>query len=278
YGLIPCQFRIEKHVILGAQSVDTMVDPDYQGQGLFTVLANKAIEAAYNKNIKFLIGFPNSNSMPGFVRRLNWNNIGSIISYQRPLNAKNVKRIPKSLKPFAQGIFLILPRGTYKNYDIKPVKIGQMNFSVLLEKWKEELPRGVISVDRSPEWYAGRYSNGLAMNYKAYVAEKGGQIVAVLIYGCQNTTVLTLADVFGETNEAKVAIVSKLISDAKQDGYGSIRTMCHDPNLAQVLSKTGFIKRGKLPLIVRSMTHVTLPGNIHNISSWKLFGGDVDTI
>jgi hypothetical protein len=57
---------------VGAQSGDTMTDPDHQKRGLFTRLAKKTYSFCEEEGINFVFGFPNENSLPGFQRKLNW--------------------------------------------------------------------------------------------------------------------------------------------------------------------------------------------------------------
>jgi len=71
YGVVPCVVVIEGQNYLAAQSVDTMTHPRAQKQGLFTLLAEKTYELAKANHIKFVFGFPNQNSFPGFVK-LGW--------------------------------------------------------------------------------------------------------------------------------------------------------------------------------------------------------------
>src|SRR5687768_10595824 len=71
YGVIPCVVLIESEEILAAQSADTMTHENHRNRGLFVQLALKTYELAKEEKIKFIFGFPNKNSYPGFVK-LNW--------------------------------------------------------------------------------------------------------------------------------------------------------------------------------------------------------------
>lgn len=71
YGVLPCIVQFNGQCILAAQSADTMTHPDHRQKGLFITLAKKTYSLAKENNIKFIFGFPNKNSFPGFVK-LNW--------------------------------------------------------------------------------------------------------------------------------------------------------------------------------------------------------------
>ncbi|WP_158797182.1 GNAT family N-acetyltransferase [Pedobacter sp. L105] len=72
YGVIPCLMSCNKRVTLSAQSADTMTHPDYRKKGLFVKLAEQTFELCRETGIHIIFGFPNQNSLPGFVQQLNW--------------------------------------------------------------------------------------------------------------------------------------------------------------------------------------------------------------
>jgi hypothetical protein len=71
YGVLPCQFKLKGQIVLAAQSADTMTHPEYRKQGWLYTLAQKTYELAKVYDIKFIFGFPNQNSLPGF-KKLGW--------------------------------------------------------------------------------------------------------------------------------------------------------------------------------------------------------------
>lgn len=71
YGVIPCFFQLNGKKVIAAQSADTMTHPDHRKKGLFQNLALKTYALAAEHDIKFVFGFPNQDSYPGFIK-LNW--------------------------------------------------------------------------------------------------------------------------------------------------------------------------------------------------------------
>jgi hypothetical protein len=71
YGVIPCFFQLNGKKVVAAQSADTMTHPDHRKKGLFQNLALKTYALAAELDIKFVFGFPNQDSYPGFMK-LNW--------------------------------------------------------------------------------------------------------------------------------------------------------------------------------------------------------------
>lgn len=70
YAMIPMPFHFENSTLIGYLSMTTMVHPDFRKDGLFASLAKMVYEAASYRT--FVYGFPNTNSLPGFAKRLDW--------------------------------------------------------------------------------------------------------------------------------------------------------------------------------------------------------------
>lgn len=72
YGVIPLVAQYNGQRILCAQSGDTMTHPEYRGKGLFIALAKETYSLCKAEGVHFVFGFPNKNSYPGFIRKLEW--------------------------------------------------------------------------------------------------------------------------------------------------------------------------------------------------------------
>jgi hypothetical protein len=72
YAVIPCFIRFGSKIVLSAQSADTMTHPDYRNKGLFVELALRTFQLCHSAGIPFVFGFPNQNSLPGFINKLRW--------------------------------------------------------------------------------------------------------------------------------------------------------------------------------------------------------------
>jgi predicted N-acetyltransferase YhbS len=72
YALHPLWLTYRGKRVLGAQSLDTMVDPEFQGRGLFVETARRCYQLAKENGVKLLYGFPNENSHHGLEKSLTW--------------------------------------------------------------------------------------------------------------------------------------------------------------------------------------------------------------
>lgn len=81
YGVYPYMMELDGKTYLAAQSGDTMTNPKHGGKGLFIKLAKMTYDLAKQEGIQFIFGFPNKNSYPGFVKKLNWQHPENMINY-----------------------------------------------------------------------------------------------------------------------------------------------------------------------------------------------------
>ncbi len=81
YGVFPSRVEYEKVTYLAAQSGSTMTHPDHRKRGLFYETAKKTFDLAKSEGIRFIFGFPNDSSFPGF-KKLGWSVSGNFNTYQ----------------------------------------------------------------------------------------------------------------------------------------------------------------------------------------------------
>lgn len=85
YAVQPVMARVGGASVLAAQSVDTLVDADFRGRGLFTKMAASVYDQVHEHDGAFVYGFPNANSAPGFFEKLGWRSLDPVPFLIRPL-------------------------------------------------------------------------------------------------------------------------------------------------------------------------------------------------
>ncbi|CAN5517881.1 hypothetical protein BH09BAC6_BH09BAC6_11740 [soil metagenome] len=93
YGVIPCFLRFDDSIVLAAQSADTMTHPLYRNQGLFVELAKRTFEVCCSAGIEILFGFPNQNSLPGFINKLAWQQTETMHCFIIPVSMFSWRRL-----------------------------------------------------------------------------------------------------------------------------------------------------------------------------------------
>lgn len=86
------------------RAVDTAVDPDYQGEGLFTKLTLQLLEATKELGYQFVFNTPNKQSLPGYLK-MGWQEQGRLKIQLIP-NSLKKSSIPANLPPMDPGIFV----------------------------------------------------------------------------------------------------------------------------------------------------------------------------
>ena len=98
YAISNVRFKLGDEEMIGAQSLDTIVDINYRGRGLFTKLAKSVYDKAKESNIALVYGFPNGNSIHGFSKKLNWEVLDPVPFLIKPLRTKYFTNKIKYLK------------------------------------------------------------------------------------------------------------------------------------------------------------------------------------
>lgn len=88
YVLIPIGSVRHGVTVPAALSLNTAVHPNHQGRGLFTALAQATFANARDSGIEHVVGVANTNSTPGFIRKLGFQLVG-------PLRARFVTAFPE---------------------------------------------------------------------------------------------------------------------------------------------------------------------------------------
>lgn len=85
YCVSPARMKLGNSEVLGAQSIDTLTDARYRGQGVFGRLARDVYRRCGEAGISLVYGFPNGSSAPGFFGRLGWTRLDPVPFLIRPI-------------------------------------------------------------------------------------------------------------------------------------------------------------------------------------------------
>ncbi len=160
YGVIPTLIWCNGKTILAAQSADTMTHPGYRNMGLFKQLANLTYALCKQAGIRFVFGFPNQNSLPGFLK-MGWNITESLDSFQMQV-----------------GGVLPLQKIAYKYWALRPVYNWYTNR--VLKNYlsdKKGVQNSVLA-----DGYNGVFRDDNYLNYKTYSPTRVIEIDGVLFW------------------------------------------------------------------------------------------------
>jgi len=188
YGVIPCFMSCDSKSILAAQSADTMTHPEYRNRGLFVELAQQTLELCRNEGIRIVFGFPNQNSLPGFIHKLKWQTTETMDCFIIPVKAIPMERLSVKI-PFLKGSYSI-----YTNWVLKKYLVPQQGTS-----------NSVLS-----DGYDGVFRDAHYLEYKKYSATQVIHIEGAAIWMKINKGLL-IGDISGVTDNNFDALMNKLL-------------------------------------------------------------------
>lgn len=95
YAVSCVHFKMGNSTVVGAQSLDTITDVNYRGQGHFINLAKDVYQKAADAGTALVYGFPNGNSIHGFKKKLEWEVLDPVPFLIKPLQSGYfTKKIP----------------------------------------------------------------------------------------------------------------------------------------------------------------------------------------
>ncbi len=95
YAVFRSVFHVGDELVEGCQSLDTITDVHFRRRGLFKRLATELYERLAAEQVRFVYGFPNGASNPGFVKHLGWNNLDPVPYLVRPIRTSYLQRASK---------------------------------------------------------------------------------------------------------------------------------------------------------------------------------------
>lgn len=145
--LWPFQFVLKGKELRAYQPCDTVVLKEYRGKGLFSKLNRKRISDAELEAVDFLFNFPNSQSLPGYIK-MGWVFVGKIEWYVKILQPVKVF---SAIYSKSKSEILDVP----ERYHIKSKNnITDNSFSI-----------NRISLIKNEEFFSWRFKNHPNRNY-----------------------------------------------------------------------------------------------------------------
>jgi hypothetical protein len=165
--------------------VEGVIHPDYRKKGIFVALDNKLRSHLISEKIALGYGFPNDNSLPIF-KKLGYTEFFNLNIMIRPMNFKNISEKTISnriLRVFfnlgGRFAFKLLYRSK-KVKHVEGVEIGVVNEfdSRFDDFWESVETEQKIILKRDSKYLNWRYNQCPEKQYRIFVAEKEGKIMA----------------------------------------------------------------------------------------------------
>ena len=290
YIIIPMKIKVDKEIIKGTLSLNTLTRKDYRGKGIFTGLAESAYKQCKEDGLDFTYGFPNQNSYLGFVKKLRFSDLGSIPLMLYPLNIENL-----ILKKFNSRFLAALakPFKCMFNFELKDyndIKIEQIYDNEIFDTfWQEVKDKYRIIGVRDSKYINWRYRDVPDREYNIIGAYKEDKLVAysVLRYSeILNFKCGMIVDFIVKEGEilAGIQLLKEAILKFKNNGMELVGCLMREnAEEYKILKKSKFIKCPKFlepqPFKIIYRNHLNdKRKELEDIDNWFLTMGDYDVI
>jgi len=296
YAVNPIEFWIQGKEFTAALSLDTMTDGDYGGKGIFQQTAKLLYSEITERGISFIYGFPNSKSVRGFLKYLDWQIIVPPPILIRPLDiGPLVKNKTKSARLGILASKISKPvLGTMHRFmsDNSNISIRKENsFDVWADElWQKCRDQHKLWIVRDYKYLSWRYDIRPESQYSLFTAWLHDKIMGYIITTSQNR------------NEGRVSFILDIVAVMDVNGVvekllNAVINMCIENNDALISAmvmpasvyRKAFNKFFFIPLPKRLFPQeINFGGRLlnnkiskelfYNPASWYISWGDTDLL
>jgi hypothetical protein len=291
-SMTPKRIKILDSIVDGAETGDTFTHPEYQRRGIFTGLFRSASEAGLDAKLDFIYGLPNEDSQAGYEKKLDYAQI-SIKMYGMIKPIFPLPTLKKMLKPsFLGNILSPVLRVAFKLV-FKAGTMGAAGSGVSVKVdpnfpddidvlWEQTSKNYDVMLVRTRDYLEWRYvtnpdSYSILIARKSDGAISGYMVTKLGVYG--GVPVGLIVDYL--TLEDDPNIFKQLLISATKEFYRKkvsfvLAYTIKSNFYYKILSKTGFIPRGKHSIICykNKIGNQVLTGDYR----WHFTMGDSDNI
>ena len=293
YVVLPMEIRINRENQKCVNSLNTLTDENYRGKGIFTGLAEANFKLAESQT-NFCYGVPNPNSYPGFVKKLNFKDIGSVPLYLRPSIPSNIIKNKFNLNKIYRVFTIFDHLLKVKNENIDSaynlVEIEDSNLYLIDEFWELVKDKYPIMLVRDSNFIKFRYINIPRRKYKIYITIKDNIPVSLIIgrvteiEKMKSGMIVDFLVLEGEEYSGKI-LINKIMNDFQRESVDIVGCLISEKSTeSKILKKNMFMKCPKFlepqpfPIILREFNNKIDKNVIENIDNWFFTAGDYDVI
>jgi len=294
YVVIPMAFRLEGKAVKGSLSLNTLTHPAYRGQGLFTKMANETYDICAQEGLSLTLGFPNKNSYPGFVRKLQFRHIGNASVMFRPLAPlRIVAGLPKVRRAAKYAPSSVPDAGDEKlSVKVGPFEICDLDFREHASDYDQLIAhqsRPRFSVHKHAEFGRWRFQDIPTRRYKAFQARDADGLQAACVIRQRKVKGIECAFVvdleLGERArglEAGRGLLKTVLSHYRGSGIAIAGMMVNPGSREYRLARSAWFREmpsrllpHDAPIIVRR-NGTAVSESIYEVGEWAFSFGDYD--
>ena len=290
YVLLPMDVKAFDKTIRATLSLNTLTRDDYQGKGIFTALSEMAFSTCQDENYGFTYGYPNQNSYPGFIKKLNFVSLHNVPLLIYPCNLRSLvrKRFSKFLSYFVPNIFFRMSKTSTHADNV--IEISLDKISLLDDFWNRVKPKYNMMISRDKNFLKWRYFDIPTRDYKIFAYEERGAVLGYIVLCLRevdNVKNGMIVDFLVNENSlsAGKCLIDKSFSFFKQNNAELLGClMLEHTQEYEILRQSGYIKCPKIlepqpfPVIYRAHSEDFNTDEMKNINNWFVTMGDYDAV
>lgn len=236
YTMMPVQFNVMGKPVLAAQSIDTMVSPKQRGKKLFEKTAAACYDRFERAGGALVFGFPNENSYPGFMRKLEWKRITHLKEYTLRLGVHQLsKTVLKNRWAANLTDKLYRKQGEWTNTLQRALfrerLPGQMHFhtsdtvpDATDDLWHSIRSYSVFSVWKDKEYMKWRYDANPRHRFQYAYLTQNGKILALAVLTQEAGETMYIADLLVRNHDLMTAryLMSEIAALSRKQGYDKL--------------------------------------------------------
>jgi hypothetical protein len=298
YAVVPLEYQLDGHVLKGSLSLNTMTREDQRGKGLFRRLAENTFANLPDREIMFTIGFPNNQSLPGFIKSLGFEHIGTVPMMIRPLNYwAMLHRLLRSAarRKGAELKFVVNPSSRFrsKKWCVRMLDLTA-DAPLMIGLLDQLLQRHRCATVRSLAYLSWRYEQCPTRNYTILGVSAGNEetivgfvvLRSVELFGLRCGIIVDLIGSEGpETDESLGFLLDVAMKQFRAAQLDAVIAAC-TPGCqeSKQLKRCGFITIPNrwhpqpLHVILRKHKQATNENLMCDFNNWFLTFGDYDVL
>ena len=278
YTVVPVEMVVRGRTVMGAQSVDTMTANDFRRQGIFEQLAKLTLKAARELGVEIIYGFPNQNSYPGLVGKLDFLSVAPVGKFRQRLDWKRlaVDKHPKSIvKSVAKEYFKSL-RATEKS--IKGLERCQRFTEEHDDLWKRVSKSVGLCVAKTSSYLNWRYCKRPNSTYRILQIRDYDLIVGVAIWN-QDGINATFVDMIADSETVAKRLKYAVVREARKRGCKFLQgwELCREGRQGSMFRDSPLVAEPWV-LVAISPTRTFAKQDLSIEAGWQIHMGDSDGI
>lgn len=297
YAMFPLTMQYGTDVVKGGKAEGSVVHPDYRGDiaekydlgvksfRVFGELVQLLFEDAKRDGISLIWGFPNEAALKPQIHA--GYSYHPIVVHRRVLPIDRAKTVELTYSKLPQGLLRKIatiagrarcslagsgsrrtPGGEASGVKLRRMTADDLDgrYEGFIQKYCRENRQ--ITTERKPQYVRWRFLDNPVIRHEVHVAERGGEITAMLVTSSVESSVGRYADIVDllalKGSESDLAdLIGEAVGRLRKDGYVCVRTWLSDCEQShrylRILRRAGFInlptglRKARIHLIYRML-------------------------